>query len=167
MRADRPIEDTKPWYRQFWPWFIIALPGTAVVAGLITLYIASSGRDTLVKDDYYKDGLAINQDLEKAQHAAALGISAELAYDPATGDVTLTSTGVPANVDRLSLLVVHPTLAEFDQSVPVSRTADGRYAARLRLLGPARWHIQLLPETGDWRLEGRLAVPEQTRASLR
>ncbi len=167
MRTDRPIEDTKPWYRQFWPWFIIALPGTAVVAGLITLYIASSGRDTLVKDDYYKDGLAINQDLEKAQRAATLGISAALAYDPATGDVTLTSTRVPVDVDRLNLLVVHPTLAEFDQSVSMSRAPDGRFGARLRLLGPAKWRIQLLPEAGDWRLEGRLAVPAQTQVDLR
>ena len=23
-----------PWYRQFWPWFLIALPATVVVAGL-------------------------------------------------------------------------------------------------------------------------------------
>ena len=167
MRADRPIEDTKPWYRQFWPWFIIALPASAVVAGLITLYIASSGRDTLVKDNYYKDGLAINQDLAKAQRAATLGISAELGYDPATGDVTVIPTGMPAGVDRLRLLVVHPTLAEFDQTVSVSRAADGGYGARLRLLGPAKWRIQLLPEAGDWRLEGRLALPEQTQASLR
>ncbi len=167
MRADRPIEDTKPWYRQFWPWFIIALPGTAVVAGLITLYIASSGQDTLVKDDYYKDGLAINQDLAKAQRAATLGISAELRYDPATGDITITPNGLPTSVAQLNLLVVHPTLAEFDQSLSVSRTADGRFGARLRLLGPAKWRIQLLPDDGDWRLEGRLAVPDQTQVGLR
>jgi hypothetical protein len=74
---------------------------------------------------------------------------------------------MPAGVDRLRLLVVHPTLAEFDQTVSVSRAADGRYGARLRLLGPAKWRIQLLPEAGDWRLEGRLVLPEQTQASLR
>ena len=41
----------KPWYRQFWPWFIIALPASAVVAGLLTLWIAISNPDYLVIDD--------------------------------------------------------------------------------------------------------------------
>ena len=32
--------DTKPWYRQFWPWFIIALPCAAVVGSIATAIIA-------------------------------------------------------------------------------------------------------------------------------
>ncbi len=26
-----------PWYKQFWPWFLIALPASVVVASLITV----------------------------------------------------------------------------------------------------------------------------------
>ena len=40
-----------PWYKQFWPWFIIALPASAVVASFITLWIAISNPDPLVVDD--------------------------------------------------------------------------------------------------------------------
>ncbi len=40
-----------PWYRQFWPWFIIALPAAAVIAGIITLYLAVSNPVSLVVDD--------------------------------------------------------------------------------------------------------------------
>lgn len=167
MRADRPREDVEPWYRQFWPWFIMALPASAVVAGLITLYIATVNRDTLVRDDYYKDGLAINQDLARSRRAGELGIRAELAYDPASGDLALSTTGVPAGTERLTLLLVHPTLAEFDLSTLASRGADGLYRARVPLLGPGNWRIQLLPEDLDWRLEGRLALPGQSQASLR
>ncbi len=29
-----------PWYRQFWPWFIIALPAASIIAGIITVYLA-------------------------------------------------------------------------------------------------------------------------------
>ena len=32
--------DTSPWFRQFWPWFVIALPATAVIASFVTLWIA-------------------------------------------------------------------------------------------------------------------------------
>ena len=40
--------DTKPWYRQFWPWFIIALPASAVVASLYTVSLAVRTTDSLV-----------------------------------------------------------------------------------------------------------------------
>jgi len=45
-----PAEDL-PWYRQFWPWFIIALPAAAVIASFITLWLAISNPDHLVVDD--------------------------------------------------------------------------------------------------------------------
>lgn len=166
MRADRPREDTEPWYRQFWPWFIISLPATAVVAGLITLYIATVNRDTLVKDDYYKQGLALNQDLARARRAAELGITAELAYDPGTGDVTLTTAGMPADTPQLTLVLVHPTRADFDLTTAVTRATDGRYRVRVPLLGPANWRVQVLPEGAEWRLEARLRIPGENRTSL-
>ena len=43
--------DSKPWYRQPWVWFLIALPMTAVVGGLVTMYIAATTSDGLVVDD--------------------------------------------------------------------------------------------------------------------
>jgi len=70
-----PSEDTQPWYRQFWPWFLILLPASVVVAGLTTLVLANRHADDLVVDDYYKDGLAINRKLEKQQRADQQGIS--------------------------------------------------------------------------------------------
>ena len=65
MTNHLPREDTEPWYRQFWPWFIIMLPASVVVAGLSTWYIAHRHADDLVVDEYYKSGLAINRQLEK------------------------------------------------------------------------------------------------------
>lgn len=34
--------DSLPWYRYFWPWFIIVLLGSAVTASLYTVYLAVS-----------------------------------------------------------------------------------------------------------------------------
>ena len=34
--------DNKPWYRYFWPWFVLALLGAAVSGSLYTLYLAST-----------------------------------------------------------------------------------------------------------------------------
>jgi len=58
-----PVQEL-PWYRQFWPWFIIALPASAVVAGFVTLWLALSNPDHLVVDD--QEYQRINSEL-KAQ----------------------------------------------------------------------------------------------------
>ena len=88
MTKNLPPEDSKPWYRQFWPWFLIALPGAIVVAGINMVFIAHDGADDLVVDEYYKDGLAINRKLEKLERAEQLGISASLAISGTTIIVT-------------------------------------------------------------------------------
>ena len=46
----------EPWYKQFWPWFIIALPASVVIASFFTLYLAISNPDHLVvtDDEYYE-----------------------------------------------------------------------------------------------------------------
>jgi len=45
-----PIE-ILPWYKQFWPWFIIALPASVVIASFFTLWLAISNPDQLVVDE--------------------------------------------------------------------------------------------------------------------
>jgi len=41
----------QPWYREPWPWIIIGLLGTVVIASFITLWIAASNPDALVVRD--------------------------------------------------------------------------------------------------------------------
>lgn len=42
------ISDTTPWYRQFWPWFIIALLASAVSGSFISLYFALHTNDVVL-----------------------------------------------------------------------------------------------------------------------
>lgn len=58
------MQETRPWFRQFWPWFLIALPGAVVIASLLTVYIAVTHQDPVVDGNYYKHGLTINERLE-------------------------------------------------------------------------------------------------------
>ncbi|HPQ97458.1 MAG TPA: FixH family protein, partial [Thiolinea sp.] len=55
--------DTQPWYRQFWPWVLICLPLTVVMASMVTLVIAMESSSGLVADDYYNEGRSINRTL--------------------------------------------------------------------------------------------------------
>ena len=94
----------QPWYRQFWPWFIIALPLTAVIASITTLIIAAHDPDGLVADDYYKQGLAINQILDRERRAQTLGLSGLLRVDTSTQRILLTLDG-PLNARNQKVMV--------------------------------------------------------------
>jgi uncharacterized protein len=49
-------ENARPWYRQFWPWLLIIPPAGAVIGGMITLYLAITRPDTLVREDCVREG---------------------------------------------------------------------------------------------------------------
>lgn len=58
-------DDTNPvWYRQFWPWFLIALPGVVVISSLVYVYLAVQNQDPVVDGNYYQHGLTINEQLD-------------------------------------------------------------------------------------------------------
>lgn len=59
----RPV----PWYRQFWPWFLLALPAAAFVAGSITLAIALRHADQEISEPFTKHGLIIEPARAHAQ----------------------------------------------------------------------------------------------------
>jgi hypothetical protein len=147
-------EDLLPWYRQFWPWFLIALPATVVVAGITTVVLANRHADDLVVGDYYKTGLAINQKLEKRDRAQAMGISAALEFTNNTVLVALKGTADP-NV--LLLRLSHPLEADQDFTVTLNRAPQGRYLGPLAHPVGARWHWVLSnPDDDQWQLDGVL-----------
>ncbi len=155
----------KPWYRQFWPWFIIALPASAVIAGLFTLSLALRYQDAVVVDDYYKEGLGINQQMDKLQQAAALDLQILARYTARNGQLQLQPMTGPAP-DELLLTLTHPTLAAFDLQRKLPREADGSYRIELQNTGSGRWHIILEPNNGEWRLSDRITLSQDTQVLL-
>ena len=151
--------DTRPWYRQFWPWFLFGLPGIAVVAGITTVVIATTSFDGLVVDDYYKEGLAINRDLDKDRMAAHLGLNAQMRFDLEKGtvDVVLGSSVPIPDQGKLDLTLIHPTRAHADVHVALEEgNRPGHYVAHFPPQAHAiRWDLLLSPREGNWRLLGR------------
>ena len=43
-------QENLPWYRHFWPWFIIVLLGSAVSASLYTVYLATSTAEPVLPE---------------------------------------------------------------------------------------------------------------------
>lgn len=156
-----------PWYRQFWPWFLLSWPAIAVVAGIITVVIAVNNPDDLVDDDYYKSGLAINRVLDREQRAATLKIQADVTWQPATGQIVLRLTSTEAPENRLFLKLLHPTLAHHDLKIPLLHKGHGRYTGLLDGVPiPGNWHLILTPEDKSWRLASRARLPDETHWQL-
>ncbi len=156
MATSLPSSDSKPWHRQFWPWFLMALPASVVVAGLTTLYIANIHSDDLVADEYYKDGLAINLQLEKQSRANDLGLTAQFQFSrqEGVGRVRVTVNGL-SDVKLLNLALSHPLEADKDFAVQLKEIEPGVYTAVLQHPIAARWHW-ILESIGSkpWRLNG-------------
>lgn len=146
------------WHKIPMVWLLIALPLTAVIASLLTVWIATRNADTLVSDDYYKVGMAPLQRTEQDARAAALGLSADLQVTAETLTVRLTGTQPPLPAS-LTLMLAHPTEAAEDTQLILGQVADGSYAGPMPLLPPGKRRVILQPVGGDWRLTGEAQVP--------
>jgi hypothetical protein len=165
MRRAEP-EPAPPWYRQFWPWFLIALPSSAVVASAFTVYLAVREAPVLVVDDYAKIGLATHRKMARDRLATDLGLRAELYVmeEPGSIEIELTAADGVVQAASLRLSLLHPTLAGGDRFIelqPVGR----RFVARLEEFPAQRMYVQLEPPDRAWRLTGEL-LPGERRISL-
>jgi hypothetical protein len=153
-----PALQSKPWYREPWPWFLISLPATAVIAGLATVWIAATSADGLVVGDYYKAGLAINQTLARDDAAREMALTATL--QRADDALALVLAGrLQTYPDQLSLTLAHPTRQGQDQMIAFSHAGGGNYRAALPAMADGKWHAQLADSAATWRLFGVLHTP--------
>ena len=153
-----PREDTKPWYRQFWPWFLIALPMTAVVGGITTVVIAERNAPALVVDDYAKIGLITKLNEERDAKAQALGLDARLHVTRDEGAVSVLLRGQAALPKEVTIKFWHPADAKRDQTVTLQQMDGGLYSGRSRGPMAGRWYVVVEPPDKSWRLTGHLTA---------
>ncbi|WP_144979573.1 FixH family protein [Halomonas sp. C22] len=163
--SDTPIH---PWYKQFWPWFLLALLSSSIVVSITFAVLSIKTADGMVvQEDYYEHGKAINMVLAKQERANELGLSAELRIDPLTSDIVLDLTG-DDRPETLYLTLIFPTQDDRDQEFVLQHVREGRYITQ----GPDnlryRWYIQLQPQQtdADWRLIGEARFPNEESVAL-
>lgn len=142
-----------PWYREPWPWLIMAGPAIVVVAGIVTTVIAVRSFDGMVADDYYKQGLGINRVIAREAAAKSMNVSAAVAFGPERTRVRVSVTG-DSLPESLRLAIVHPTVRGEDQSVLLARVAPGTYEGAMRPPRLGAFRLQLEDGEGRWRLTG-------------
>lgn len=138
--------DGLPWYRHAWAWLVFGLLAVSIVGSLTTVFLAYHGRDPLVGEAWYADGVAINDELARRRDARAAGIRARVRFEtePARIRVELTGEGID-EVVRLDLRFGHATNARLDRHVELVRIGPGLYEAVGAPLVPGRFYATLEP----------------------
>lgn len=174
-RTGQFSEQSLPWYRYGWPWFLISIPLVSIMLGCMMLYLAMQTNNSLVVDDYYKQGKGINLRIERDREASLLGLSA--VFTPsAEGLIIQVNQQIPESLPEglevkaaalqqafslppvLMVRWIHVMQAENDGQVEVQSIGGGRYIAPQVTLpdnGMFRLHIQPGADA-SWRLVSQL-----------
>ncbi len=155
-------EDTTPWFKQFWPWFLISIPFITICYCALMIYMAITTENSLVSDNYYKDGLAINQSLSMDKKAKELHLSAELiSFESSRVSLKLNGNFTEAP-SFLTLKLLHPTIDGRDVDIKLLPEPGGIFSALLEKPLQGRWHIDIISQDETWRLKGEGTFPSSS-----
>jgi uncharacterized protein len=167
--SDVPGRRKNSW-KEPWLWVVLGPLIVTIVTSLIFVYIAVSGADQRVVDDYYTEGKAINHRFEADKLALALGVGASVQIDMVSGEVIVELTGLTVFPDQLSLYFSHPVRSTADITVQLKKINASRYRADLPKALKDRWYLQLSPvdaaADNKWRLVGELNLNLQHEINL-
>jgi hypothetical protein len=164
------------WYREPWPWILIAGPAVAVIGSLTSAYLAVVGADPLVDENYYQHGLQVNRELARDQQASRMQLRTELQLQGVRrGDEVRVevASSEPLTDTAIRVRLVH-RLGEFTERsavlgrVPGSGAVASFYGQWLQApddeLTVAGGNWRAVIEGNDWRIEGPGGADVRLRA---
>lgn len=161
-------DSNKPWYSYPLVWMMISIPFSAVIMGVIMIWLAVDTDDGLVVDDYYKQGMEINRIISRDKKAAELGLSAVINFDNKEKIVRLRfeKGSLEAFPATLELKLQHATRADSDISVMLNHGLEDQYIGHLKqALTAGIWYFVIADN--DWKLNARSRVSEHNLIELK
>ena len=127
--------------------------------------MAVNTEDSLVKDDYYKEGRMINLELIKDQLAQQLNLSAQLTFDKNAFSIRLTGAEGFQAPDMVALQIIHPTRNKADISTMVVNNGANYFGEVSHEL-EGRRYFQLSDPQSTWRIKGEAWLPSSNPIKL-
>lgn len=152
-------EQKKPWHKHPLVWMMIAIPFSAVIMGVVMIWLAVDTDDGLVADDYYKKGLEINRDISRDKRSSELGLQATIDFDNATRLIKLEfEKGLLADYpQKFQLKLQHATRANSDITVSLNHGMANQYIGHLKQsITEGVWYFEIA--SADWKLNARSHV---------
>ncbi|SFR48684.1 hypothetical protein SAMN05216203_0793 [Marinobacter daqiaonensis] len=161
-------EASRPWYRQPWLWFLILFPSMSVGYCIVAITLAITSENSMVVDDYSKQGRGINQSLTRDIRAAELGLTATVSQG--THELLLQLDARESGArhhDYLTLQLFHPTLSDKDRVLQLQPQGGGYYRAQVPGNIEGRWYLDLRDPANEWRIKGEVSLPSNAGFTLR
>jgi len=156
------LKPATAWYRHREPWLLMIAPLAAVMGGVFTLWLALTTNSSLVVDDYYREGRAINQTFARDAEARRLGLSARWEVDVLRNLAQLRlASDSPDFVapEQVTVRLIHATEADLDHRILLPQVASDRWEAPFAAPLRGRWTMQIEDPARSWRLLSHLVDP--------
>jgi len=153
------IETNKPWYSYPLVWMMVLIPFSAVIMGVVMIWLAIDTDDGLVADDYYKQGMEINRVIERDKKAAELELSAVIELDSNARIIHMRfNKGLLDYYPRsLTLNIQHATRENSDLTVLLDHGIGDRYIGHLKQnISLGIWYFEIADT--NWKLKARTYV---------
>lgn len=132
-----------------------------MIMGVVIVTLATSGKDSLVSDDYYKEGKAINLDITKVKKARQLGLTGLVQVSD--NQLTLRfENRLPPDSTAIKAQFFHTTLSTRDFTVMLTPDAQRRYTGILPGNADGKWRVTLSAFDDSWKIQKRIALPNSS-----
>jgi len=156
----------RPWYKEPYVWMLFAFPTSSIIVCMLLLSYAINTKDTLVRDNYYKDGLAMNQEFKWDHKARNMDISLEMKIEDNTAVLNILSSRLDMPT-TLQIKFSHPTLHTLDRDSLLQRQPGTKsYQGFIDNLQDGRYYIQVESAEQSWRIRSELWVKNSVMAKL-
>ncbi len=154
-------ESNKPWHKYPLVWMMFAIPFSAVIMGVVMIWLALDTDDGLVADDYYKQGMEINRVIKRDKKATELGLSAIIEFDNSARIIRLQfDKGLLESFPKsLPLQLQHATRENSDISVLLDHGIGNQYIGHVnQQISEGIWYFEISDGSdvdSGWKLNAR------------
>ncbi len=159
-------QSPRPWYKEPYVLMLIGFPLASIIACMFLIYLAVSTKDTLVRDNYYKDGLAMNQEFKWDKKAQTMNIRLELKIEKNTAQINIINSRIDLP-HTLQLKLSHPTLKARDRDSLLQRLGSQKmYQGFIESFEDGRFYIQVESMEQSWRIRKEIWIKNGVLTSI-